>query len=100
MPIPGTEFYQWSKDNGFLVTENMEEAIDEQGYQKCVISYPHFPATEIERYVDKALREYYLSPGYILVALSNIMRRNGIHVLRVMLHSTGQFFRYMRRGTT
>jgi len=98
MPIPGTEFYQWAKDNGFLVTENMEEAIDEQGYQKCVISYPDFPATEIERYVDKALREYYLSPSYILVALSNIMRRNGIHVLRVMLHSTGQFFRYLRRG--
>ena len=99
-PIPGTEFYQWAKDNGFLLTENMGEAIDEQGYQKCVISYPHFPAAEIERYVDKALREYYLSPSYIQVALNNILRRNGIRELRVMLRSAGQFFRYLRRGTT
>lgn len=100
MPVPGTEFYQWAKDNGFLLSENMEEAIDEHGYQKCVISYPHLPAAEIERYVDKALRGYYLSPSYIPVVLSNILRRNGIHVLRVMLRSAGQFSKYLRRGTT
>lgn len=97
MPIPGTQFYNWAKENNFLLTENMEEAIDEQGYQKCIISYPDFPAAEIEKYVDKALKEYYLRPGYIPIAFSNILRRNGMHELRTMLRSAGHFFRYLQR---
>ena len=98
MPIPGTEFYRWARDNGFLLSENLEEGIDEQGYQRCIISYPGFPAEAIERYVDKALTGYYLSPHYIPVALSNILRKNGIHELGVMLRSARQFFKYLRRG--
>lgn len=97
MPVPGTEFYNWARDNNYLLTENMEEAIDEQGYQKCIISYPDFPAEEIERYVDKALKEYYLRPGFIPIALSNILRRNGMHELRVMLRSAKLFLKYIWR---
>ncbi len=97
MPIPGTQFYSWARDNNYLLTENMEEAIDEQGYQKCIISYPDLPAKEIEKCVDKALKAYYLSPGFIPIALSNILRRNGMHELRVMLRSARLFFKYLRR---
>lgn len=97
MPIPGTEFYRWAWDNGFLLTENMEEAVDEQGYQKCIISYPDFSAEQIERYVDKTLKGYYLSPGYIPVALSNVLRRDGLHELGVMAHSAKLFFKYLVR---
>ena len=36
-PYPGTEFYRYVEDSGFLV-----EAVynDEAGYQKCTVSYP------------------------------------------------------------
>lgn len=96
-PIPGTEFYRWASDNGFLLTDDMERSLDAQGYQKCIVSYPEFTNNDIEAYADKALKRYYLSLSFMPVALSNIFRQNGWHELSVMLHSMGQFFKYLRR---
>ena len=97
-PIPGTEFYEWAKINGFLLVENLEESIDMNGYQKCIVSYPEFTKEDIENYVDKALKEYYLSPSYISIAMKNILRKNGLHELKGMLMSARMFVKYVRRG--
>ena len=97
-PIPGTKFYRWAKDNGFLLTDDMERSLDAQGYQRCIVSYPEFTKENIEEYVDRALKEYYLSPSYIPVVLRNICRKNGLHELRGMTTSARVFFRYLRRG--
>ena len=96
-PIPGTEFYRWAQDNGFLLTEDMEESITADGYQKCIISYPLFPTEEIERYVDKALKGYYLSYHFIPVAIRNILRRNGMLEIRTMIRSAKHFLKYVIR---
>jgi len=96
-PIPGTEFYEWVKNNGFLLVENLAESIDEEGYQKCIISYPGFTKEDIENYVDKALKGYYLSPLFILIAMKNILRKNGLHELKGMLMSARVFVKYVRR---
>ena len=96
-PIPGTEFYNYVKENGFLLVDNLEQSLDENGFQKCIISYPDFTKEDIENYVDKALKEYYLSPSYISVAMRNILRKNGMHELKGMVMSAKVFFRYMRR---
>ena len=96
-PIPGTEFYEWARNNGFLLTDNMEESIDEKGYQKCIISYPGFTKEDIENYVDKTLKEYYLSPSYISIAMNNILRKNGLYELKLMLRAATMFFKYLRR---
>jgi len=98
IPIPGTEFYDWAKNSGFLITDNLEESIDEKGFQKCIISYPEFTDEDIVKYVDKALKEYYLSPSYIPIALSNLLRKNGLSELRVMIHSARTLFEYLRRN--
>jgi len=97
-PIPGTEFYDYVKENGFLLVDDLEESLDSWGAQKCIISYPHFTKEDIENYVDRALKEYYLSPSYIPVALKNILRRNGLHELKGMVKSANVFLRYVRRG--
>jgi radical SAM superfamily enzyme YgiQ (UPF0313 family) len=96
-PIPGTEFYEWAKNNGFLLVENLAESIDEEGYQKCIISYPGFTKEDIENYVDKALKGYYLSPLFILIAMKNILRKNGLHELKGMLMSARVFVKYVRK---
>jgi radical SAM superfamily enzyme YgiQ (UPF0313 family) len=96
-PIPGTEFYEWTRNNGFLLIDNMEESIDEKGYQKCIISYPGFTKEDIENYVDKALKEYYLSPSYIPIAMRNILRKNGLHELKLMLRAATMFYKYFGR---
>jgi radical SAM superfamily enzyme YgiQ (UPF0313 family) len=93
-PIIGTEFYRWCKENGYLLTEDLEESIDESGFQKCIVSYPEFTKEDIENYVDKILREYYLSPSYIPVAMSNVMRKNGLHELKGMAKT---FLKYIGR---
>ena len=97
-PIPGTGFYEWARNNGFLLIDNMEESIDEKGYQRCIISYPRFTKEDIENYVDKALKEYYLSTSYIPIAMNNVLRRNGLYELKLMLRAATMFYKYLGRG--
>ena len=97
-PMPGTAFYNWCKENKYLLTENLEESIDNAGFQKCIISYPLLHKNDIESYVDKALREYYLSPSYALIALKNVLSKEGFHELSIMAKSGKIFFDYLRRG--
>jgi len=94
-PIPGTKFYEWAKENGYLLVDNLEESIDQNGYQKCILSYPDFTKDDIEHYVNKALKEYYLSPSFVPVALSNILRRHGLYELKIMLMSAKVFLEYL-----
>jgi radical SAM superfamily enzyme YgiQ (UPF0313 family) len=96
-PMPGTEFYDWAKENGFLLTEDLEESLDSWGAQKCIISYPEFTKDDIENYVDRALKEYYLSPSYIPIAIRNVVRKNGLHELKGMVMSAKVFLEYLRR---
>jgi len=96
-PIPGTEFYRWANQNGFLLTSDMQKSIDDNGYQKCIVSYPELTKEEIEKYIDKALKGYYLNPSFVPVALSNILRRNGFNELGIMMRSARALFRYLVR---
>jgi len=96
-PIPGTEFYNYVKENGFLLVADLEESIDTNGFQKCIVSYPDFTNEDIENYVDRALKEYYLSPSYIPIAMKNILRKNGLHELKGMVKSAKVFMKYMGR---
>lgn len=96
-PIPGTEFYDWVKEKGFLLVDNLEESLDKDGFQKCIVSYPDFTKGDIEYYVDRGLKEYYLSPSYIPIAMKNILRRNGLHELKGLIMSAKVFMKYMRR---
>jgi anaerobic magnesium-protoporphyrin IX monomethyl ester cyclase len=97
-PIPGTEFFRWAKENGFLLTVDMGKSIDASGFQKCIISYPDFTKADIEYYVDQALKRYYLRPSFIPVILSNIFRRNGFNELCVMARSAKVFLGYLGRS--
>jgi anaerobic magnesium-protoporphyrin IX monomethyl ester cyclase len=97
-PIPGTEFHSWAKENKHLLVDDIEDSIDQNGFQKCIISYPDFTKDDIEKYVDRSLKEYYLSPSYIPVALDNILRKNGTHELKSMMKSAVIFLKYVRRA--
>lgn len=96
-PIPGTEFYNYVKEKNYLLVDDLEDSLDEEGFQKCIISYPEFTKEDIEEYVDKALKEYYLSPSFIPIAMRNILRKNGLHELKGMIMSAKVFMRYLNR---
>ena len=99
-PIPGTEFYRGVKKNGYLLVNDLENSLDEEGFQKCIISYPDFTKEDIESYVDRALKEYYLSTSYILIAMRNVLRKNGLHELKGMMTSAKVLLKYLKREKT
>jgi radical SAM superfamily enzyme YgiQ (UPF0313 family) len=65
VPFPGTAFYKWTKDNGYLVTEDYSKWLNKDGYLTCLVSYPYATPTEIEKLRDKLMSRYYFSFTYI-----------------------------------
>lgn len=95
-PFPGTEMYDWAKEHGYLTTDDPNEYLDERGHQKAIVSYPELSSDEIRAAVDSILKDYYLSPAYIPIALKRIFSRHGWNELKVLWRSAMSFFRYLR----
>ena len=68
-PYPGTAFYDHAVEHGLIKPEDM---VDETGYQKCVINYPHLSSEEIFSTVERFYTSYYLRPRYILKAVKKM----------------------------
>ena len=98
-PFPGTEFYKWCEENGYLLINDPNEYLDGQGHQKAIISYPWLTAEEIVQKVDSILKEYYLSLGYVPVALKQVFRKRGIEEAKRLYHSAKMFMRYIKGRT-
>lgn len=96
-PLPGTEFYNWVKEHGFLLVDDLAESLTKEGFQKCIVSYPGLSNDDIEHLVDRGLKEYYLTPSYIPIAIRNVIRKNGSHELIGMLRSARLFFEYLHK---
>jgi anaerobic magnesium-protoporphyrin IX monomethyl ester cyclase len=52
-PQPGTKFYNWADENGYMKSYNWK---DYDGSSSAVVSYPDYPASEIEKMYTKACR--------------------------------------------
>jgi radical SAM superfamily enzyme YgiQ (UPF0313 family) len=97
-PIPGTEFYQWISENGFLVESDSSKTIDEHGFQRCVISYPDLSSDDLVRNVESALKEYYFSASFARIAMRNILGRDGLWELTGLLKSARTFLKHANRS--
>ncbi|MCW4005040.1 MAG: B12-binding domain-containing radical SAM protein [Candidatus Bathyarchaeota archaeon] len=95
-PIPGTAFYEYAKNNGYLMVDTLEKSIDSNGYQKCVINYPELTNDEIEYWANHILKGYYLSPSYLPVAVKNVARATFVDEMKVMLRSARTFLSYVK----
>lgn len=65
VPFPGTAFYQWVKDEGYLKTEDYSKWLNQDGYLDCLVNYPYANAKEIEKLRDHLMSRYYFSFTYI-----------------------------------
>lgn len=63
---PGTEAYNWAKENNYIKTDNFENWIKEDGSDNCVINLDNISSEELVEFCDYARRKYYLRPKYIL----------------------------------
>jgi len=96
-PIPGTKFFNWCMKNGYLMTDNLEMSLDDNGFQRCIISYPWLNNKMIEEWVDTILKNYYLNIDYIPIAIKNLMGGDSIYKLKNLIKSARTFFVYMDR---
>jgi len=93
-PIPGTELYKNYIENDALITQDPSKYLDQDGYQKPVVSYPHLTAHEMNITVNNILRDYYCSFSYIPLIARQIFRKNAIFELKRVLYSTIMFIRF------
>jgi radical SAM superfamily enzyme YgiQ (UPF0313 family) len=75
IPYPGTEAYDWAKQNGYIEPE-YENYCKEDGTHSTVLNLPGLTAEQIVDFCNMARKKYYLRPRYILhrlkVGLTNI----------------------------
>ena len=57
---PGTEFYDFAKQNGFIINE--QAMVDEGGHQMAHIEYPGLPREYVMEMVHRFYDEYYFRP--------------------------------------
>ena len=93
-PFPGTEFYEWCKSHGYLLTDDPNEYLDYAGHQKAIISYPYLSNEEMVTEANRILKKYYLSIGYVPLAMRQIFRRNAIAEIRRIWFSAKMFLGY------
>lgn len=94
-PLPGTPFYTWCIENGFLLTNDLEKSIDENGFQKSIVSYPDFTWEDIQNYVNTGLKKYYLNLSYLPIAVKNCFRPGGFQEMQVLARSAVSFLKYL-----
>jgi len=63
---PGSEIYHWASERGYLVPGDWREWVDENWEQVTVLSYPQLDKEEIDRLIDRGLKEFYLRPRQIM----------------------------------
>lgn len=65
IPYPGTEAYQWAKENGYLKTLKYDQWLTKDGLHECVLDLPGLKSEELVNFCNSARKQYYLRPKYI-----------------------------------
>lgn len=71
-PYPGTEFYEYCREKGYLQDEALVNG--QTGYQQCVVDYPGLAAAEIFKAVPRFYRRFYFRPRYMARTARVMMR--------------------------
>jgi len=93
-PYPGTEFYKYLEDKGYLRFKDWPDYLDCQGRITPIFEYPNLGMEEMQKWLKQAYRGYYLRPHYVLKALKQ--RLTNWDLLKTSLRSGWSLLQYMR----
>lgn len=97
MVYPGTEAYEWARNNRYLITEDYSKWLTREGLHSCVLSRPELTNEQLVALCDEARRQFYLRPRYLFSMLRRMLT-NPWEAKRVV-KSSRTFFKYLFRGT-
>jgi radical SAM superfamily enzyme YgiQ (UPF0313 family) len=66
MVYPGTVAFDWAQSNGYLLTKDYSKWLTEEGLHATVLERPLLSSRYLNEFCDRARKEFYLRPGYIL----------------------------------
>ena len=66
---PGTEAYDWARNNELIQTNDFSEWLTKDGLHNCILNTPELSSEEMVYLCDYYLKKYHLRPGYILSKL-------------------------------
>lgn len=69
---PGTAIYRWAKENDYLLAHDWREWLTAEKEQRTLLNYPQLSYQEIDQYIDKGLKEFYLRPKQMWQMLISI----------------------------
>lgn len=89
MPYPGTTYYQWAEEHGYLATPRFSDWLDDSGAHRCVLNLPGLPAAEIDAFCARAYRRFFFRPTYMARKAMQALRRprEGVRSVRAFLQA-------------
>ena len=77
MVYPGTRAYDWAMKEKLVTAKSYSEWLTPEGLHNTVVDRPDLPHEEIVDFCNRARREFYLRPRYILGKLKQVFTHPG-----------------------
>jgi anaerobic magnesium-protoporphyrin IX monomethyl ester cyclase len=77
MVYPGTSDYRYYQEKGWIVTGDFSKWLTSEGLHSSVVSSPALPYETLVAFCDRARREFYLRPRYLLSKGLQIVKHPG-----------------------
>lgn len=97
MVYPGTEAYSWYEQHGLIATKDFSRWLTPSGLHNTVIRGENLSAEELVAFCDRARKQFYLRPGYLLYKIGQLIRHPG--EIRKTLKSARTFAKYLLFGS-
>jgi anaerobic magnesium-protoporphyrin IX monomethyl ester cyclase len=97
MIYPGTEAYRWAKQENLILTEDFSQWVTNEGLHHSVVSLSELSNADLVAFCDRARREFYMRPAYVIRKLRQVFRHPS--ELQRTARSLITFSKYLIRGT-
>ena len=95
MVYPGTEAYEWAKEQGHLKTNDYAQWLNEEGGHNTIIDRPGLTHEELVQMCNDARTEYYFRPNYMATKAKQVLtmpmeRRRILKAFQVFVKQLGK----------
>jgi radical SAM superfamily enzyme YgiQ (UPF0313 family) len=90
---PGTSYYAWARDNGYLIPTCWRGWVDDALEQCATVRCPELSVEQINALIDEGLRTFYLRPSQMWRMVRNI---DSFADLKAKFHGLRSFAGYFR----